>query len=192
MTPPVGRFREIWTRLRPVGGEARGSVLVASAIVVSLTLVAAYLAAGGSSYAPAKVQDPCEQRPWRNPEGIQQIAEQFSLSALDGAACELGVTREALARGLATPQSRARFTERYGIDDARLARAIRAGLLRAVDDAEEAGALSPLVGVPLRETLKRIPADEAIELIQDTRALLDNIQAFLGPAQGLLEQILPG
>ena len=78
------------------------------------------------------------------PEGLDQIAKQFSLSALDGAACQLGVSRETLAQALATPEARERFSERYGIDDAELAKAIRAGLLRAVDDAEKAGALSPL------------------------------------------------
>ena len=171
--------------------DRRGALLIGGAIAAAAVLVIAYLAAGGSSYAPAKVQDPCQDRPWRDPEGIEQIAEQFSLSALDGAACELGVSRETLARALATPRSRDRFTERYGISDARLAEAIRAGLLRAVDDAEEAGALNPLVGVPLREVLKRIPVEEAIELIQDARTLLDNVQSFLGPAQGLLEGFLP-
>ena len=123
----------------------RGKVLVAGAIAASLLLVGVYLAAGGSSYTPAKTQDPCKPRPWRNPEGLAQIAEQFSLSALDGAACELGVSRETLVRALATPEARERFTERYGIDDIQLARAIRAGLLRAVDDAESAGALNPLL-----------------------------------------------
>ena len=49
---------------------------------------------------------------------------------------------------------RERFNERYGINDAKLARAIRAGLLRAVDDAEDAGALSPLLGGPLRTTIE--------------------------------------
>jgi len=171
--------------------DRRGLVLIAVAVAVSAALVLAYLAAGGSSYTPAKVQDPCEPRPWRNPQGIEEIAQQFSLSALDGAACELGVSRETLARALATPESRDRFTRRYGINDAQLAEAIRSGLLRAVGDAEEAGALSPLVGVPLRETLRRIPVEEAIELIQNARSLLDNVQSFLGPAQGLLEEFLP-
>jgi hypothetical protein len=174
-----------------VSPARRGQLLVGGAIAAAAALTLIYLAAGGSSYAPAKVQDPCKPRPWRSPEGIQQIAEQFSLSALDGAACKLGVTRETLARALATPESRDRFTRRYGIGDAKLAEAIRAGLLRAVDDAEEAGALTPLVGVPLREALRRIPLDEAIELIENARALLDNLQTFLGPAQGLLEQFLP-
>jgi hypothetical protein len=170
---------------------SRGGLLILCAIAASLALVGTYLAAGGSSYAPAKAQDPCKPRPWRNPEGLQQIAEQFSLSALDGAACELGVSRETLARALATPRSRERFTRRYGIGDAELARAIRAGLVRAVDDAERAGALSPFLAGPLREAVRSIPLDRAIELVQDARSLLNNAQSFLGPAQELLEQVLP-
>jgi hypothetical protein len=169
----------------------RSRLLVGSAVAVSVALVGVYLAAGGSSYAPAKVQDPCKPRSWRNPQGIQAIAEQFSLSALDGAACRLGVSRETLAQALATPSSRQRFTRRYGISDAKLAEAIRAGLVRAVDDAERAGALGPLVAVPLREAVRRIPLDQAIMLIQDARSLLDNVQSFFGPAQGLLQQLLP-
>jgi len=108
-----------------------------------------------------------------------------------GAACQLGVTREALARALATPESRERFSERYDIGDPELARAIRAGLVRAVDDAEEAGALSPFLAVPLRESVQQIPLDQAIDLIQDARTLLEQAQSFFGPAQGLLDQFLP-
>jgi hypothetical protein len=174
-----------------VNAERRGAFTVGAAIVASLALVAIYLAAGGSSYTPAKTQDPCKPRPWRNPEGLQQIAQQFTLSALDGAACQLGVSRETLARALATPQSRARFARRYGIGDAELARAIRAGLVRAVDDAERAGALSPFLAAPLRETLRSIPLEQAIELVKDARSLLNNAQSFLGPAQEFLEQVLP-
>lgn len=170
---------------------SRAQVLVIGAIAAAVALPGIYLASGGSSYAPAKTADPCETRPWRDPAGLDELAEQFSLSALDGAACELGVSRETLARALATPESRERFTERYGIDDAELARAIRAGLLRAVDDAEEAGALSPFLARPLRESLRNIPLNQAIELIEDARTLLDSLESFFGPAQGLLEQFLP-
>lgn len=169
----------------------RGRVLVIGAIVASLALVGAYLAAGGSSYTPEKTQNPCKPRPWSNPQGLSEIANQFTTSALDGAACKLGVSREALARALATPESRKRFAEKYGITDAKLAQAIRAGLIRAVDDAEEAGALSPFLAAPLREVLQNIPLDEAIELIQDARSLLSNVQGFLGPASGIIEQFLP-
>jgi len=171
--------------------ERKGWFLIVGSAVAAAALVLIYLAAGGSSYAPAQVQDPCQERPWRDPEGLQQLAEQFSLSALDGAACELGVSRETLARALATPESRERFNRRYDINDRQLARAVRSGLLRAVADAEEAGALSPLIAGPLRETLRRVPLEQAIELIDDAELLLDQLQNFLGPAQGLLEQFLP-
>ncbi|HEV7483861.1 MAG TPA: hypothetical protein VGO13_12265 [Solirubrobacterales bacterium] len=172
----------------------RAKVLVGASIAAALVLVGIYLAAGGSSYTPEKSQDPCKHRPWSNPEGLQEIANQFSISALDGAACQLGVTRETLARALATPAGRERFKERYGIDDAKLARAIRAGLLRAVSDAEEAGALSPLIAGPLRTTIEEIPLDRAIELVNDASSALgglSGVEGLLGPATDLLEEFLP-
>jgi hypothetical protein len=181
-----------------VSAVRRGQLLVGAAIAIALVLVGVYLAAGGSSYTPAQSQDPCDPRPWRDPEGLQQIAEQFSLSALDGAACELGVTREVLARALASPEARERFSERYGIDDEKLAEAIKAGLVRAVDDAEEAGALPPIVAGPLRGFVQEIPLDRAIELVRDARSLLGNTGDLLGPAGEvlgpageLLESFLP-
>lgn len=174
-----------------MNSELRAKVLVGAAIVAAVALVGIYLAAGGASYVPAKTQDPCKHRPWRNPEGLDQIAEQFSLSALDGAACQLGVSRETLAQALATPEAREQFSKRYGIGDAELAKAIRAGLLRAINDAENAGALNPLLAAPLRDTVRSIPLDQAIELIQNARSLLDSAESFLGPAQSFLEQFLP-
>jgi hypothetical protein len=174
-----------------VNAALRAQILVGAAIVSALALVGVYLAAGGSSYAPEQTRDPCQHRPWTNPESLGEIANQFSISALDGAACQLGVSRETLARALATPEARERFSRRYGIDDEKLARAVRAGLLRAVDDAEEAGALSPLFGGPLRATLEEIPLDRAIELIDNAESLLGNAQGILGPAGELLEEFLP-
>src|SRR6185436_19391611 len=41
-------------------GEARAQLLVVGSVAAALLLVGAYLAAGGSSYEPAKTQDPCE------------------------------------------------------------------------------------------------------------------------------------
>lgn len=172
-------------------GRWSGRALVIGSILASLILVGAYLAAGGSSYEPKQVQDPCQPRPWSDPQNLGQIANQFTISALDGAACQLGVSRETLARALATPEARERFTERYGIDDEKLARAIRAGLVRAIDDAEEAGALSPLIAVPLRRAVQSIPLEQAIEIVNDAQGFLGDAEGFLGPAQGIVEQFLP-
>ncbi|HEY7256225.1 MAG TPA: hypothetical protein VH476_06025 [Solirubrobacterales bacterium] len=174
-----------------MGGGRRGLALVGVSMAASLVLVGVYLAAGGASYAPAKTQNPCKHRPWRNSEGLEQIAEQFTLSALDGAACQLGVSREELAQALASDEAREKFAERYEISEAEIARAVRAGLLRAVNDAEKAGALSPLVAGPIRNTIRSIPLDQAIELLQNARSLLNSAEGFLGPAQNLLEEFLP-
>lgn len=176
-----------------MNGEDRfgGTALIVASIVASVLLVGAYLAAGGSSYEPAKVQDPCQPREWSDPQNLGQLANQFTISALDGAACKLGVSREALARALATPEARERFTKRYGIDDEKLAKAIRAGLVRAVDDAEEAGALSPLIAGPLREVVQRIPLEQAIEIINNAKGFLGEAEGFLGPAETIIEQFLP-
>lgn len=173
------------------GGGNRGTLLVVGAIVAALALSGVYLAAGGASYAPEKTQNPCQHRAWTNPQSLGQIANQFSISALDGAACKLGVSRETLARALATEKGRERFAKRYGIDDAKLAEAIRAGLVRAVDDAEEAGALPSFVAGPIRGTVEDIPLNQAIELINSGSEAFGKLRGFLGPAGELLEQLLP-
>ncbi len=167
----------------------RAQLLVGGAILAAVALVVVYLAAGGSSYTPEKTQDPCQPREWRDPGNLQEVAEQFSLSALDGAACELGVSREELALALPTEEAREEFERQHGIDTEEFARAIRAGLLRAIEDAEDAGALSPLIAGPLRATVEQIPLDQAIELVEDASSAFDTFQGFLGPAGDLLEQI---
>ena len=141
--------------------------LVIGAAAVALALAGLYLAFGGGSYEPTAVADPCEPRPWHDPEGIDEAAEQFTLSALDGAACELQVSRERLSLALATPEAREAFADEYGLTDEQIEDAVRAGLERAIDDAEAAGALPPLAAGPLRELVASIPIEEAIALIED-------------------------
>jgi hypothetical protein len=172
-----------------LSGLSRSKVLIGAATLASAVLVIAYLAAGGASYEPTAVRDPCQPREWRSPDTIQEIVEQFSLSALDGAACELRVSRERLARALATPKARERFARTHGIDDAQLEAAVRAGLVRAIDDAEDAGALPPLAATPLRELAQRLPVEAAIELINDARPLFEGAGGLfdlLDEARGLV------
>lgn len=165
----------------------RSTVAVGTSALLAALLVFAYLAAGGSSYEPSKVADPCMAREWRSPDGIKEIAEQFTLSALDGAACELGVSRETLAQGLATDKSMKAFAEQYDISDQDLDDAVHAGLVRGVDDAEAAGAINSVVAFGLREFVKRIPVDEAIKLIMDARPLFEGAGGFSDVLPGLLD-----
>jgi hypothetical protein len=156
-------------------------VLVAGAVVASLVLVLTSLALGGASFEPKPVQDPCQPRPWRSPQGLDQIAQQLTLSALDGAACELHVSRETLVIALGTAEGRARFES-----DPRLAAALRAGLIRAVDDAERAGAIPGVVADGLRAAIKNLPADELVTAVQDTSNLFNQAGGVLAPLGGLL------
>jgi hypothetical protein len=170
----------------------RGRLLVVGALIVSLALVGAYVAAGGTSYTPVKTLNPCEPRPWKETNrGLEGLAEEFTLSALDGAACQLGVSRERLARALATKQAREKFGKEFHIGDAELSKAIRAGLLRAVDDAEEHGKLNAIVAIPLRATLEHIPLEQAIELTQDAKSIFNGAEGLLGPIGGVIEELLP-
>ena len=160
--------------------------LIAAALALAAALPLTYVALGGGDYAPTAVADPCQPREWTSPEGVEEAAQQFTLSALDGAACELRVSRETLALALATPESRAQFAATYGIDDDRLAAAVRAGVARAIDDAERAGALDPLVAGGLRTIAARLPVQEAIDLIEDARGVFEQGQDFLGDLGALL------
>lgn len=150
-----------------------GRGLIATALAASALLVSLYLGLGGADYEPRRVADPCEPRAWREPDGVEAAAEQFALSALDGAACELRVSRETLALALATPESRESFALEHAIDDTELEAALRAGVVRGIDDAESAGALPGLAAAPLREVAERLPAEEAIALIEDASALFE-------------------
>lgn len=161
-------------------------MLVAGAVAVSVALVAVYLALGGGAYEPTPVADPCEPREWREPGGIEESAQQFALSALDGAACELGVTRETLAPALASEESRAGFAAELGISDAELEAAVRAGVLRGIDDAAEAGAISPLVAEGLRAVASRLPVDESIAVIEDSGEFLEGADGVVDDLGGLL------
>ena len=106
-------------------------------------LVAFYLALGGASYAPAKVADPCAPRDWTEPDGVQEVGNQIILSALDGVACEVGVSREEMVLAFESEATLESFGREHGVSEADLEQLARTGLERAIADAERADALSP-------------------------------------------------
>ena len=127
-------------------------------------VVGSYLALGGASYAPASVADPCAPRDWRDPSGLQEIAEQMVLSGLDGAACELGVSREEIVLAFESRRTREQFAREHGIDDIELEELVRSGLVRAVDDAERAGAVNGTTADLLRGLARRVPVETVLDL----------------------------
>jgi hypothetical protein len=134
-------------------------------------LVLAYLALGGASYAPAKVADPCAPRDWRSPRGFQEVVQQIVLSSLDGAACDLHVSREDMVLALANKDSREQFARAHGISNQKLEQLIHDGLVRSIDDAENAGALGSTTAGLLRGIVGNVPLDELFNLVERLRLL---------------------
>ena len=132
----------------------------------AVALVGLYLALGGASYAPAAVADPCAPREGRNPEGFEQVAEQIVLSALDGAACELGVSREKVVLAFSSRDSLERFAQEHGDSAEELEKLVREGLARALDDAERANQLDPRLADLLRDLAARVPVAQLLDLLE--------------------------
>lgn len=142
------------------------------AIGAVAVVVVTYLALGGASYEPTPVADPCTPREWRDPGGLQAVFEQVALSGLDGAACKLGVSREELVLALRDEASLDSFAAGNGISRLDAERAVRDGLLRAVDDAEQAGALSGLVASLVRRTVESVPPALVLDTLERLRGLV--------------------
>lgn len=148
----------------------------ATPLLLSLAAVAAvvvpYAALGGASYAPTPLADPCETREWRDPDGLSEALEQVALSGLDGAACELGVSREDLVLALRDESALDEFAAERGIDRDDAEQAVQEGLVRALDDAEDAGAIPGLVVGLARRAIETVPPHLLIEALQRLGALL--------------------
>ena len=147
-------------------------LVITGAAVAAIALPSAYLALGGGEHRPSGVADPCRARAWRNPSGAAQIAQQIASSALDGAACELGVSREELSLALVDSGSRDRFARAHHLDDGAIELAVRHGLARTVDDAEKAGGIGAAQAFVLRGVANNVPVDELLSLIRNGRGLL--------------------
>jgi len=118
-----------------------------------LALVAVELGQGALHEPPPKLADPCVQHDGRT-GGIDATVQRIVLDGLDGAACRLHTTREELVLSLA-PEAGVR--RRW--DDHTIEVAIRAGLLRSIDEATRRGDIPDFLAPALRSLVKRAPID---------------------------------
>jgi hypothetical protein len=141
---------------------------LAALFVGSVALIGIELAAGAVDAGEPAVRDPCTARPAYPGQGLDATLQRVVLDGLDGAACELGTTREELVLSLAPTSSDA--TTPW--DDETIERALRAGLLEAIDDAEARGSLNALVALGLRQVVERAPLQWLIDGGQGLAGLL--------------------
>ncbi len=135
--------------------------------VVALLLVSGVLgvqlAHGGGTFEPLKSADPCVARHVTSQaEGMDALTERLVLLGIDGAACRLHVSREALTLELAQPGPRT---------DAQV-QALHDGLLAAVERMKDDGSLPPASEL-VDEALDNADLNRFLEIA--IRALPDSV-----------------
>lgn len=141
----------------------RAAGLPALALVLVAVVLGVQLGQGGGRFEPVRAADPCVERPVSSrAEGIDALTEELVLLGLDGAACRLGVSREALTLELAQGGRRS---------DADV-EALRAGLLDAVRRLDRDGDL-PKASTLVDEALENADLNRFLEAL--IRALPDSV-----------------
>ena len=121
-----------------------------------LTLVAVELGKGALSEPPPKLADPCMSRNGRT-GGVDATIQRIVLDGLDGAACRLRTTREELVLSLAPEIATRRRWDEHTIEVA-----IRAGLLRSIEEAKRRGDIPDFVAPLLRDLARHAPIDRLV------------------------------
>jgi hypothetical protein len=137
-------------------------------LLAATSLIVVEIADGAVDAGGLAVRDPCEPRPPFPGQGLDATLQRIVLDGLDGAACELDASREELVLSLA-PRPGA---EPIRWDDETIESAVRAGLLGAIDDAEQRGSLNAIIATILREVVERAPVQWLIDGGQGLAGLL--------------------
>jgi hypothetical protein len=139
----------------------RDARLLIVALVASAALVVVYVANGGGEFEPTPPGDPCTHKSQSVDEGLFGTVERVGLTALDGAACDLRISRESLLLGLTGERE-------LSIDDDTRNDAFRNGLKRAIDEEQHAGRLGAVEATLLRAGVDILPVDALLDRVFQT------------------------
>jgi hypothetical protein len=136
-------------------GPTRGPMIgLIALLLASGGLLVAEQTAGASSFGSFREVDACTAPADPYPGGgLDAGLQRIALSTINGAACELHVSRERLVLALDGK-------ERFGgprLDRDSMEQALRAGLVRATDDAQKRGDLPSWLVDPLRSLAQNAP-----------------------------------
>jgi hypothetical protein len=130
--------------------------VLAALLASGVVLVGVELARGALDEPSPKIANPCHSRPGRT-GGIDTTIQRIVLDGLDGAACRLHTTREELVLSFGGGDLAPRKWDNHTIEVA-----LRAGLLRSVDAAEQRGDVPGFLAPALRGLVERAPLDELL------------------------------
>jgi hypothetical protein len=136
-------------------------------LIAGATLIGVELALGARDYGRVELAPACSASTTVDRGGVDGTVQQIALRALSVAACDLGTTREKLVLSL-SPQSGRRFGS---WSDQGLERALRGGLVRAIDEAQDRGELNSVEAGVLRELARRAPVELVVEVAKNADAL---------------------
>ena len=142
-------------------------------VAVGVALAGSYVALGGTSYEPTPVADPCAPRPVRETSGTGERVEVVLLAAADETACELGVSREDLVLALRSVDELEELADREGRSRDELEDALRAGLVRAVDEAEGEDLIGETTAGALTFAAERLPLGLLLSVLRGASSFLD-------------------
>jgi hypothetical protein len=136
----------------------QGYLALAALLVAGVVLIAVELSNGARDHGESTAADPCADRQPFPGDGFEATLQRIALDGLDGAACELGTTREELVLSFDS-----QLGDDVEWDEETLEQALRSGLEEAIDDAEARDSLGSIEATILRELVSRAPLDWLIE-----------------------------
>jgi hypothetical protein len=119
-------------------------------------LVGVELGKGALDEPAPKIANPCQPREGRT-GGIDATVQRIVLDGLDGAACRLHTSREELVLSLGGGVGVTRRWDEHTIEVA-----LRAGLLRSVDEAVQRGDVPSFLAPALRQFVQSAPLDQLV------------------------------
>jgi hypothetical protein len=146
----------------------RPAVLVLFALLVAAAaLVLVEIGLNASGYGSTKLADPCRPRTFPG-GGVDAAVQRIVLDGLSGAACKLGTSREELVLSLGTGGDYPpRRWDRHTIEVA-----LRAGMVAAVDHADERGDIPGFLAPLIKSAIEAAPLDQLIRGAIGLRNLL--------------------
>lgn len=151
----------------------RRTAPVGLAVALCAALVGTYVALGGTSYEPSPVADPCALRPTPPAGTTGERVEHVLLAAADETACALGVSREELVLALRSVDELEQLAEEEGRSRGELEDALRDGLRRAVDEAEDEELIGDTTAGALRFAADHLPLGVLLSVLRGASSFLD-------------------